>query len=54
MAINRSGKIVKNTGGTSARVSNVKEIPSLNTTVVKQYEESKPTYNRTLSDTQRT
>lgn len=52
MAINRSGKIVKNTGGTSARVSNVKEIPSLNTTVVKQYEESKPTYNRTLSPVQ--
>jgi len=54
MAVNRYGKITRNTGGTNARVSNMQtEIPVLEQQrVVQEYEDAKPTLNRTLSPLQ--
>ena len=54
MAVNRYGKITRNTGGTNARVSNMQtEIPVLEQRrIVQEYEDAKPTLNRTLSPLQ--
>ena len=50
MAVNRYGKITRNTGGTNARVSNIPKLEQQS--VVQEYENAKPTFNRTLSPLQ--